>query len=40
MDVRVERVAERQEINVDVLGLRTARRTKVPGNVHVPHLSS
>ena len=37
-DVRVDRLVERLEINMGALGLRTARRAKVPGSI--PHIFS
>ena len=37
-DVKGIKMVERSEINVGTLGLVTARRAKVPGNI--PHVSS
>ena len=37
-DVKGRMTVERPKMNVGILGLRTARRAKVPGNI--PHVSS
>ena len=39
-DIKGRKTVERPKMNVGVLGLRTARRVKVSGNIHVPHVSS
>ena len=39
-DVKGRKSVERLEMNVGVLGLRTARRANAPGNMHVQCVSS